>query len=233
MGLLVKKVVIAVDGFSSCGKSTFAKKVAKQWGLLYIDSGAMYRAVTLKCLRQNIIQGEKVAEEKIKDILEKIHVDILQNAETGDYETYLNGENVENAIRDVDVSCKVSVVSALPDVRHKLVELQRKMASEKSVIMDGRDIGTVVFPKADLKIFMTADEDTRAKRRYNEMIEKGIDVRLEDVKKNIRDRDFLDQNRAVSPLKKANDALVLDNSRMTMEEEIDWLENQFRNFNLI
>lgn len=220
-----KKIIIAIDGYSSCGKSSFAKLIASNLDYLYIDSGAMYRAVTLRFIQDNLIDPEgKVKRERLNHLLETVDVGFNYNPHSGRHETTLNGQVVEEQIRTPDVACMVSLVSAIPDVREKMVELQRKLGRDKGIVMDGRDIGTVVFPEAELKIFMTADPRIRAERRLKELIEKRITISFDEVLKNIEERDHLDQTRAVSPLRKADDALVLDNSHMTIPEQMKWVE---------
>lgn len=218
-------IVIAIDGFSSCGKSTFAKQIAKKLGYLYIDSGAMYRAVTLEFIRRNIISKNKVDETQISDILSSINIGFHFNPDKKAYETTLNGEVVEEDIRSPKVADKVSLVAAIPLVREKMVEQQQKLGENKSIVMDGRDIGTVVFPNAELKIFMTADPVIRAQRRLKELNAKGISITLDEVLKNIEERDYIDQNREVAPLRKAPDAVILDNSHMTVDEQMEWVNS--------
>lgn len=220
-----KKIVIAVDGFSSCGKSTFAKQIAKKLNYLFIDSGAMYRAVTLAFIQHNIIENGKVNADQYMAILSKIDIGFAFNEAKGLFEVTLDGKVVENEIRKPEVANLVSVVAAIPEVRERMVELQRKFGENKGIVMDGRDIGTVVFPNAELKIFMTADPVIRAERRLKELIEKGINITLEEVLANIKERDHLDQTRDVSPLQKAHDAIILDNSHMTVQEQMNWVEN--------
>lgn len=217
-------VVIAIDGFSSCGKSTFAKAIANELNFTYIDSGAMYRAVTLFAIRKGLAGKDFVDEDKLINALNPIKIDFVKNGVSGKAETFLNGENVEEYIRGIDVSQTVSMISVIKHVRLKMVEQQRLMSTGKSVVMDGRDIGTIVFPNADLKIFMTADTEIRAKRRYDELIAKGLKVDIGEIKKNIEERDYLDTTRKESPLKKAPDAVVLDNSHMTPEEQMVWFK---------
>ena len=217
------KIIIAVDGYSSCGKSTFAKAIAKKINYTYIDSGAMYRAVTFACLENGFIKDSIVDEEKLEDILMSLIIEFRFNKEKNSHETYLNGKNIENEIRDIAVSKNVSPVSVIKNVREKLVDLQRKMGNNKAVVMDGRDIGTTVFPNAELKIFMIADVDIRAERRYKELIEKGITTNIEEIKDNIANRDYIDSNREISPLRKADDAIELDNSYMTPDQQMVWL----------
>lgn len=220
-----KSIVIAIDGFSSCGKSTFAKQIAKKLNYLFVDSGAMYRAVTLAFIKHNIIEKGKVDSDKYLDTLSKIDVGFAFNDAKGLFEVTLDGVVVENEIRKPEVANLVSVVAAIPEVRERMVELQRKLGEKKGIVMDGRDIGTVVFPNAELKIFMTADPVIRAERRLKELIEKGINITIDEVLANIKERDHLDQTRDVSPLQKAHDAIVLDNSHMTVEEQMNWVEN--------
>ena len=217
-------LIIAVDGYSSCGKSTFAKVIAGMLNYIYIDSGAMYRAVTLYCMRRGFIADEQLNLAGILNELKDMHIEFVYNPDIGEYETFLNSENVEKEIRSIEVSAHVSNISKIPEVRYRMVELQRQIGVFKGVVMDGRDIGTVVFPDADLKIFMTASVDIRAKRRYDELINKGIKVDFEDVRRNIIARDITDENRDISPLRRAEDAVVLDNSRMTVEEQLLWVQ---------
>ena len=224
----LKKLVIAVDGFSSCGKSTFAKAIAKKLQYIYIDSGAMYRAATLFCLNNNLIQGEELQKEKLVAVLPEIKISF--NRVNGVNETWLNGENVENEIRGIRVSNHVSAVSQVKEVRQKLVALQQEMGKAGGIVMDGRDIGTAVFPEADIKLFMTASPDVRAQRRYLELKEKGTEVPFDEIKANIEKRDHLDQTREESPLRKADDAVLLDNSNMTPEEQMAWFTNLLRKF---
>lgn len=218
----MKQLTIAVDGFSSCGKSTMAKSLAKKLGYTYIDSGAMYRAVSLYCLNNNLIKDNIVDETSLREQISKINVEFRQGAD-GSPVTYLNGENVESRIRTLEVSNVVSAVSAIPFVREAMVRLQQKTGESGGVIMDGRDIGTVVFPDADLKIFVTAEASVRAKRRYDELVEKGQPEPYDEILKNIEMRDMLDQSRAVSPLRKADDAIVLDNGLFNIEQQDNWL----------
>ncbi len=219
-----KKIVIAIDGFSSCGKSTFAKAIAKRLGYLYIDSGAMYRAVTLELLRRGLIKDGVVDTSALKSILREIYITFSYDSAQSVYLTTLNGEVVEEEIRSPRVANHVSIVAAIPDVRTRLVELQRELGKQKGIVMDGRDIGTVVFPNAELKIFMTADPLVRAQRRLKELQEKGLNLTFDEVLKNIEERDFIDQNRDVAPLRKADDAVVLDNTNLTVEEQMEWVE---------
>ncbi len=223
-----KKIVIAIDGFSSCGKSTFAKAIAKRLGYLYIDSGAMYRAVTLELLRRGLIVNGIVDTSRLENILKEISIGFSFDPAKSAYVTTLNGTVVEEEIRSPEVANHVSLVAAIPRVRERLVELQREVGKRKGIVMDGRDIGTVVFPDAELKIFMTADPMVRAQRRLKELQEKGISISLDEVMKNIEERDYIDQNRDASPLRKADDALVLDNTHMTVDEQMQWVEEWVR-----
>ncbi len=223
----MKKITIAIDGFSSCGKSTMAKSLAKEIGYIYIDSGAMYRAVTLYCIENGLIEDSEIRTETLKEDLKRINISFKINAETGQPDTYLNAENVENKIRTMLVSSMVSQVSALDFVRSAMVEQQQKMGKEKGIVMDGRDIGTTVFPDAELKIFVTASAEVRAQRRFDELKSKGQEASYDEILHNVKQRDYLDQNREVSPLRQASDAILLDNSTLTIEEQKAWLINQF------
>ncbi len=214
------KIIIAIDGYSSCGKSTLAKMIARQLHYLYIDSGAMYRAATLYLLDHQIPIDDS---DKVEEALSHIHITFSLNTGTGFFETYLNGENIEEQIRTLRVANKVSEVSKLSVVRQRMVEKQRELGRNKGIVMDGRDIGTVVFPEAELKIFMTADFDVRAQRRYDELREQGVSITMDKVKDNLRQRDEMDSTRKISPLRKADDALVLDTSDMTKNEELAWV----------
>lgn len=218
-----KKLIIAIDGYSSSGKSTFARSIARELNYIYIDSGAMYRAVTLYCIRKGYVSGDKMDTASIIEDLVNIHISFCYNPDTGEFETYLNSENVEKEIRGIKVSSHVSKISMIPEVRTRMVELQRQIGVYKGIVMDGRDIGTVVFPDADIKIFMTASVDVRAKRRYEELKSKNIEADYEEVKRNIITRDITDENRDISPLRKAEDAILLDNTRMTVEEQMEWI----------
>ncbi|MBR4065110.1 MAG: (d)CMP kinase [Tidjanibacter sp.] len=218
-----QKIVIAIDGFSSCGKSTFAKMIAARLGYIFIDTGAMYRAVTLYALENGAIVNGIVDEQLIRTLLDRIVINFRFNPQRGASDIYVDGEWVEGKIRTIEVSNFVSAVSQIPEVRTKLVAMQQEMGREKGVVMDGRDIGTVVFPDAELKLFMTADPRIRALRRYEELREKGDSVSLEEIEQNIIDRDRADQSRAISPLRQAEDAVVLDNSYMSLEEQMEWL----------
>ena len=220
-------IIIAIDGFSSCGKSTMAKALACRIGYLYIDSGAMYRAVTLYSLRNGLIHNGNIQEEKLKNQLDKIHIDFKLNPDSRLPETFLNGENVEKDIRSMAVSDQVSPISALAFVRQAMVRQQQILGRKKGIVMDGRDIGTTVFPHAELKIFVTASPEIRAKRRMDEMQQKGIQVTFEEVLRNVEKRDYIDQHRKESPLRKADDALLLDNSYMTPEQQNQWIIDRF------
>lgn len=223
----MKKITIAIDGFSSCGKSTMAKDLAREIGYIYIDSGAMYRAVTLYSLQHNLIQGETIDTDGLKNQLKDIHISFKLNPETGRPDTYLNGVNVEADIRTMAVSSKVSLIAALDFVRQAMVMQQQEMGKAKGIVMDGRDIGTTVFPDAELKIFVTASPEIRAQRRYDELKGKGQEANFDDILENVKQRDYIDQHREVSPLRKADDALLLDNSHMTIAEQKQWLTEQF------
>ncbi len=224
----MKKITIAIDGFSSCGKSTMSKELAKRIGYVYVDTGAMYRGVTLYCLRNNMIKGNEVDEEALKAEIDNISITFGID-EAGTQYLMLNGENVEKEIRGMEVSGKVSIVAAVPLVREAMVALQRKIGDSKGIVMDGRDIGTTVFPDAEMKIFVTASPQIRAQRRLDEMRSKGNnEVTFEEVLFNVEERDRIDQTRAVSPLRKADDALVLDNSNMSLAEQDEWLMNEFQ-----
>lgn len=219
------KIVIAVDGFSSCGKSTFAKRIAAELGYIFIDSGAMYRAVTLVALRSGAIVDGVINTEKVISLIEGVDISFRFNPDRGASDIYVNGELAEDQIRTIEVSRYVSAISQIAQVREKLVALQQKMGMSKGIVMDGRDIGTVVFPDAELKIFMTADPEVRAQRRYQELCAKGDNVSLEQIRENIESRDIADQGRAISPLRKADDALILDNSTMNVEEQMEWVRS--------
>ncbi len=214
----MNKIIITIDGWSSCGKSTLAKQLAKALGYVYIDSGAMYRAITLYFLRNHI---DWTVNEQVVSALKNIFLDFRFNEKTGQSEMHLNDENVEYVIRDLVVAEKVSDIAAIKEVREFAVAQQQKLGARKGIVMDGRDIGTVVFPNAELKIFMTADNAVRVERRFKEMYEKNPNVTIEEVKNNLEMRDYIDSNREVSPLKKADDALVLDNTNLTEKEQFD------------
>ena len=223
----MKKIVIAVDGYSSCGKSTMAKDLAKEIGYIYIDSGAMYRAVTLYCLQQGLFEGNEIDKEALRKQIAGIEIRFRIDPETKKPLTYLNGVNVESEIRTMKVSSKVSIVAAIDFVREALVAQQQMMGKEKGIVMDGRDIGTTVFPDAELKIFVTASAEIRAQRRYDELKAKGEENSFDEILKNVKERDYIDEHRAVSPLRKADDALLLDNSDLTIEEQKQWLMQQY------
>ena len=222
-----KKIIIALDGFSSCGKSTFAQAIAARLGYIFIDTGAMYRAVTLCALEQGAIGEGGVDEAKVVALLPEINISFRFNSERGASDVYVNGELVEDKIRSIEVSNAVSSVSSIGAVREKLVAMQQQMGRERGVVMDGRDIGTVVFPDAELKIFMTADAGVRAERRYAELTAKGDDVTLEEILENVISRDKADMERAISPLRQAEDAVVLDNSYMSVEEQMAWFMERY------
>jgi cytidylate kinase len=225
MDKALQDLVIAIDGHSSGGKSTFAKAIAKELGITYVDSGAMYRAVTLYAMEHDLIRDGVINGRELVRQLNRITIEIVFNPEKGRHETWMNGRNIEDDIRTVAVSGYVSPVSKIREVREALVGLQRGMAADKGVVMDGRDIGTVVFPGADIKIYLTAKPDIRAKRRYNELKEKGMEASYEEVLENITDRDHQDSTRDISPLKKSDDAVELDNSFMTIEEQMVWFRD--------
>lgn len=220
----MKKITIAIDGYSSCGKSTMAKQLAKSIGYIYVDSGAMYRAVTLLALRHRLFTHEgQLDTDALKRMLSKTDISFRLNTETGAPETYLNGENVEKDIRTMEVSSHVSPIAALPFVREDLVKRQQRMGQEKGIIMDGRDIGTTVFPDAEMKVFVTASPEIRARRRYDELKAKGQEAPMEEILRNVKERDYIDSHREVSPLRQADDAVVLDNSSLSREEQLVWL----------
>lgn len=222
-----KKIIIAIDGHSSSGKSTMAKDLAREIGYIYIDTGAMYRAVTLYCLRKGYIQGDTIQEEALKADLDQMDISFRYNAETGRPDTYLNGEKVEKEIRSMEVADKVSLIAALGFVRRAMVAKQQEMGKAKGIVMDGRDIGTVVFPDAELKVFVTASPEVRARRRLEELQAKGEQTTYEEVLANVKKRDYIDSTREESPLRQAPDALVLDNSNMTIPEQKQWLRDKF------
>ncbi|MFI3264617.1 MAG: (d)CMP kinase [Rikenellaceae bacterium] len=224
-----KKIIIAVDGFSSCGKSTFAKAIAARLGYIFIDTGAMYRAVAYYAAKSGAIEGEKIDSQKIVDLLPEITISFNFNKERGASDIYVNGDRVEDEIRTIEVSRYVSLVSTIAEVRTKLVAMQQEMGSKGGVVMDGRDIGTVVFPAAEIKLFMTADPHIRAERRYRELTAKGEEVSLEEIETNIRERDQADVDRKISPLRKADDAIVLDNSCMEVDEQMAWFMELYQN----
>lgn len=223
----MKKIVIAIDGYSSCGKSTMAKNLARQLGYVYVDTGAMYRAVTLYALRHQLFEADgEVDAASLQRAMPDIRISFQFNKQTGKPDTYLNDELVEQEIRTMKVSEKVSKIAALPFVRTALVAQQQRMGKDKGIVMDGRDIGTVVFPHAELKIFVTASAEVRAQRRYDELQQKGMPARYDDILKNVQERDYIDSHREVSPLRKAEDAIELDNSNLTIDEQQQWLLNQ-------
>ena len=222
-----KRITIAVDGYSSCGKSTFAKQIAKRLEYLYIDSGAMYRAVTFACIESGVAKKHGVNEEKLLALLNGIKVGFVVNNQGDGWLTTLNGKVIEEEIRSLEVSQLVSHVSVIGAVRQKMTQQQQEMGAKKGIVMDGRDIGTVVFPHAELKIFMTADPHIRAERRLKELLQKGQDVSLNEVLQNIEERDHIDKNRDIAPLRQANDAIVLDNSHMTVEQQMEWFLETF------
>jgi cytidylate kinase len=222
-----KKIVIAIDGFSSCGKSTFAKAIAAKLGYIFIDTGAMYRAVALYALEQGAIVDGVVDEAQVVELLGEVEISFRFNAERGASDIYVNGVYAEDRIRGIEVSNCVSKVSSIGAVREKLVAMQQQMGSERGVVMDGRDIGTVVFPDAELKIFMTADPKVRAERRYKELTAKGDEVTMEEILENVISRDQADMTRAISPLRRAEDALELDNSYMSVEEQMAWFMERY------
>lgn len=217
------KIIIAIDGFSSSGKSSFAKALAAKLGYVFIDTGAMYRAVTLYGIENGAVKDGDVDEIKLEALLPEIKISFGFNPVRGASDIYLNERDVEKDIRRIEVNELVSKVSSIPAVRKKLVAMQQDMGRDKGIVMDGRDIGTVVFPEAELKIFMTADVATRARRRYDELLAEGHKVSLRQIEKNLQERDRADQTRQISPLRKADDALVLDNSHMTPPEQMDWV----------
>lgn len=223
----MKKITIAIDGFSSCGKSTMAKDLAREIGYIYIDSGAMYRAVTLYSIENGIFTDNGIDAEKLREHIKDIHITFRLNEESGRPDTFLNDVNVEKEIRTLEVSSRVSPIAALDFVREAMVAQQQEMGKAKGIVMDGRDIGTTVFPHAELKIFVTASPEIRAQRRYDELRLKGEETDFDKILENVKQRDYIDQNRAVSPLRKADDALLLDNSHMTIEQQKEWLAEQY------
>jgi len=231
-----KKIIIAIDGHSSCGKSTMAKQLAKQIGYVYVDTGAMYRAVTLFAMQNGMYPDEGIREEELKTAVSngEIQISFKFNAETGRPDTYLNGVRVEEEIRNMAVSSRVSPIAALPFVRSLLTEQQQAMGEKKGIVMDGRDIGTAVFPNAELKIFVTASAKVRAQRRYDELMNKAkteeekAALNLEEILKNVEERDYIDSHRETAPLRKAEDAIILDNSEMTIEEQNSWLLEKYQ-----
>jgi len=226
--LIMKKITIAIDGFSSCGKSTMAKDLAREIGYVYVDTGAMYRSVTLFALRNNMFnQDGSIKSDELQAEMSKIHITFKFNSETGRPDTYLNGELVEKDIRTLEVSSHVSPIATLPFVRKALVEQQQRMGKDKGIVMDGRDIGTTVFPDAELKIYVTASPEVRAQRRYDELKTKGMPADFDEILKNVQERDYIDTHREVSPLRRADDAIELDNSNMTIPQQKEWLLAQY------
>lgn len=224
----MKKIVIAIDGYSSCGKSTMAKDLAREVGYIYVDTGAMYRAVTLFAMRNGVFDAEgNIDEARLKALLPDVKLTFKLNSETKLPEVCLNGECVERDIRTLEVSQHVSPIAALPFVREKLVEQQQAMGKEKGIVMDGRDIGTVVFPDAELKIFVTASAEIRAQRRFKELEAKGMTANFDEILQNVEQRDYIDTHRETSPLRQADDALVLDNSHLTIADQKVWLMEKF------
>lgn len=224
----MKKITIAIDGHSSCGKSTMAKDLARRIGYVYVDTGAMYRAVTLFALRNNLFnEDDTVKTDELEKHMPEISITFQFNPETGRPDTYLNGELVEQVIRSLEVSNHVSAVSAIPFVRTEMVAQQQAMGKEGGIVMDGRDIGTTVFPNAELKVFVTASAEVRAQRRFKELEEKGMPADFDDILQNVIDRDYQDSHREVSPLRQADDALLLDNSNLTIPEQNEWLYEQY------
>ena len=223
----MKRIIIAIDGFSSCGKSTMAKALARNIGYLYFDSGAMYRAVALFCMQNGLINGEEIDTAALRERLNEIHISFEADPETKNSVTLLNGVNVEHEIRSLEVSRFVSKVAALDFVRSAMVDQQREMGKQKGIVMDGRDIGTTVFPNAEMKVFVTASAEVRAQRRYDELVARGDNPDFNDILENVLQRDHIDQTREVSPLRKADDALLLDNSDLTREEQMNWLVETF------
>lgn len=224
----MKKITIAIDGYSSCGKSTMAKDLARSIGYVYIDTGAMYRAVTLYAMRHGIIHSGSIDADKLQAEMGNINIAFKLNTETGMPDTYLNGELVEREIRTLEVSNNVSPIATLAFVRAAMVCQQQAMGREKGIVMDGRDIGTTVFPDAELKIFVTASPEVRAQRRYDELKSKGMPAEYNDILANVKERDYIDSHREVSPLRQAEDAIVLDNSHMTIPEQKEWLLTKYK-----
>ena len=225
----MKKITIAIDGFSSCGKSTMAKMLAKEVGYIYVDTGAMYRAVTLFAMRNGMIAPNgDINRDALKAKMDALHVEFKLNPQTGKAETYLNGENVEHEIRGMEVSAHVSAIAAIDFVRTALVAQQQRMGHDKGIVMDGRDIGTVVFPDAELKVFVTASAEVRAQRRFDELVGKGMKANYDEILHNVQERDYIDSHREVSPLRKAEDAIELDNGQLTIAEQLQWLMDKFR-----
>ena len=223
----MKKITIAIDGFSSCGKSTMAKDLAREIGYIYIDSGAMYRAVTLYCIENGLFEGKAIDLEALEKRINDINISFELDVTTGRPRTRLNGQDVEDRIRTMEVSSRVSIIAAIGFVREALVAQQQAMGKEKGIVMDGRDIGTTVFPDAELKIFVTASAEIRAERRYKELQEKGEKADFAEILANVKERDRIDQTRDVSPLRQAEDAILLDNSNLSLSEQKAWLLEQY------
>lgn len=225
----MEKIIIAIDGFSSCGKSTMAKDLAHELGYIYVDTGAMYRCVALYALQHKLfLKDGEINIPELEAAMPNINISFKLNKEKGRPDTYLNNENVENKIRTMEVSSRVSSIAAIPFVREALVAQQQKMGKDKGIVMDGRDIGTVVFPNAELKIFVTASPEVRAQRRYDELMGKGMEADFNEILENVKQRDYIDSHRDVSPLRKAGDAIELDNSNISIEEQKQWLINQYK-----
>lgn len=225
----MEKIIIAIDGFSSCGKSTMAKDLAHELGYIYVDTGAMYRCVALYALQHKLfLKDGEINIPELEAAMPNINISFKLNKETGRPDTYLNNENVENKIRTMEVSSHVSSIAAIPFVREALVAQQQKMGKDKGIVMDGRDIGTVVFPNAELKIFVTASPEVRAQRRYDELMEKGMEADYNEILENVKRRDYIDSHRDVSPLRKADDAIELDNSNISIEKQKQWLIKQYK-----
>lgn len=225
----MKKITIAIDGFSSCGKSTMAKDLARELGYVYVDTGAMYRCVTLYALRHGLFRTDGTINlPQLEAEIPNINISFKLNKETGRPDTYLNNENVESEIRTMEVSSRVSPIAAVPFVRAALVAQQQKMGEDKGIVMDGRDVGTVVFPNAELKIFVTASAEVRAQRRYDELKAKGMEADFEEILENVKQRDYIDSHREVSPMRKADDAIELDNSHISIAEQKQWLIEQYK-----
>lgn len=224
----MKKITIAIDGFSSCGKSTMAKDLAKEIGYIYIDSGAMYRAVTLYSIENGLFNGKEVDTARLKELIGQISITFQLDEQTGRPRTQLNGKDVEDRIRTMEVSSRVSIIASIDFVREYLVTQQQEMGKAKGIVMDGRDIGTTVFPDAELKIFVTASPEIRAERRYKELQEKGEKADFDEILANVKERDHIDQTRAVSPLRRADDAILLDNSHLTLAEQKAWLIKEYQ-----
>ncbi|MGM9703847.1 MAG: (d)CMP kinase [Prevotella sp.] len=219
----MKKIIIAIDGYSSCGKSTMAKELARDLGYIYVDTGAMYRCVTLYAIENGMFSGKSLDSDALEQRIDEIEISFQRDEATGKAYAMLNGRNVEDAIRTMSVSERVSMVAKQPYVRAKLVEQQQGMGRDKGIVMDGRDIGTTVFPEAELKIFVTASAEVRAERRFKELMDKGEEANYNDILANVKERDYIDSHRSVSPLRMANDAVLLDNSHMTIAEQHQWL----------